>query len=91
MGYQVTTVTPPNSAPSAPAALPSIRILPCVAFMRAARKGGRWVKLACACSHPARTAAWLSASALGFRPSWASSAFSISSSATPSSSASTPT
>ena len=37
MGYQVTTVTPANIAPRAQAALPSMMILPAVAFMRSTR------------------------------------------------------
>jgi hypothetical protein len=37
MGYQVTTVTPANMQPSAQAALPSMMILPAVAFMRSTR------------------------------------------------------
>src|SRR5690242_19529339 len=34
IGYQVTTVTPAKTHPSAAAALPSMMILPAVAFMR---------------------------------------------------------
>ena len=56
MGYQVTTVTPPNIAPSAPAELPSIRILPRVTSIRSRRNGSRFTRLARAHSHPARTA-----------------------------------
>ena len=36
-GYQVTTDTPPNIAPNAAAALPSMMILPAVAFMGSTR------------------------------------------------------
>ena len=45
MGYQVTTVTPANMAPSAQAALPSMMILPAVAFMRSTRQGSVLVKV----------------------------------------------
>src|SRR3954454_5590190 len=48
MGYQVTTVTPANTQPSAAAALPSTMILPAVAFMRATRYGSDLVRLAAA-------------------------------------------
>gem|GEM_PF-4901081 len=38
IGYQVTTETPPNMAPMAAAALPSMMILPAVAFIRSMRQ-----------------------------------------------------
>ena len=40
MGYQVTTVTPANMAPNAAAELPSMMILPAVAFMGSTPIGG---------------------------------------------------
>src|SRR5579872_1726304 len=39
IGYQLITVTPPNTQPSADAEFPSIMILPCVLFIRSTRKG----------------------------------------------------
>ena len=51
IGYQVTTVTPANSAPSAQAALPSTMILPRVASMRRTENGSRFSSAA-ACSKP---------------------------------------
>ena len=39
MGYQVTTVTPPNTQPSAAAELPSMMIFPAVAFIFSTRNG----------------------------------------------------
>ena len=45
MGYQVTTVTPANTQPSAAAALPSMMILPAVEFMRWTRNGSLLVKV----------------------------------------------
>ena len=48
IGYQVTTVTPPNIAPSAAAALPSMMILPAVRFIRAITNGSCLVKCSAA-------------------------------------------
>ena len=67
MGYQATTVTPANIAPSAQAALPSTTILPRVASMRATRCGWRRSS-AVACANPARAAATLSSRAFAFSP-----------------------
>ena len=48
IGYQATTVTPAMRQPMAAAALPSIRILPVLAFMRSARSGALVPNVACA-------------------------------------------
>ena len=48
IGYHATTPTPANTAPIAEAALPSMMILPAVAFMRSRRNGSDFVRLAAA-------------------------------------------
>ncbi len=50
IGYHVTTVIPANIQPSAQAALPSMMILPAVAFMRSTRYGSVLVKVLAAYS-----------------------------------------
>ena len=50
MGYQATTVTPANIAPSAAAELPSIMILPSVAFIGSTTNGSCLVSVALAYS-----------------------------------------
>ncbi len=67
IGYQVTTVTPAKSAPSAHAALPSTMIFPRVASMRRTAYGSRFSSAA-ACSNPARAAATLRSRAFAFFP-----------------------
>ena len=44
MGYHVTTVTPLNIEPRAPAALPSMRIFPKVSSMRSTRSGSDFAR-----------------------------------------------
>ena len=45
IGYQATTVTPANTAPRPQAALPSMMILPVVAFIRSMKNGSCLVSL----------------------------------------------
>src|ERR1700687_1222197 len=66
IGYQVTTVTPANMQPSAQAALPSMMILPAVAFMRSTRNGSDLVNVLAAYSKPAWHAPQFSSTALAF-------------------------
>ena len=47
IGYQARTVTPAIMQPIAAAALPSMMILPAVAFMRSSRKGSVFVRFFC--------------------------------------------
>src|SRR5436190_391016 len=56
IGYQVTTVTPANMAPMAAAALPSMMILPAVAFIRSMRHRFCAGRFCCAYSRPLSTA-----------------------------------
>ena len=67
IGYQVTTVTPPNIAPSAQAVFPSTRIFPRVASIRRIAYGSRFSRVA-ACSKPARAAARFRSRAFAFFP-----------------------
>src|SRR5687767_7810240 len=56
IGYQATTVTPAIMQPMAAAALPSMRILPAVAFIVSMLYGSCLVRFASAKSHPALSA-----------------------------------
>ena len=85
IGYHGTTVTPAKRHPIAPAALPSTRICPSVAFMRCTRYGcAISAKFSFAYLAPASSAPMLSAIAFGFLPICLARAFSISPISTPS-------
>ena len=90
MGYQVTTVTPAKSAPSAQAELPSTMSLP---WFRSRRRTARssFFSTVPAHSKPARAAARLSSRALAFLPKTLPMARSTSASSMESNRASTPT
>ena len=77
IGYQVTTVTPANSAPIAAAALPSTMILPAVASIRRTANGSRF-SIVAAWSNPARAAATFRSRAFGLAPNCFAMACSIS-------------
>src|SRR5437764_13854826 len=66
IGYHVTTVQPANMQPSAQAALPSMMILPAVAFIRSTLKGTPWGNVRAAYSKPAWQAPQFNSAALAF-------------------------
>jgi hypothetical protein len=90
IGYQATTVTPANIAPSAAAVFPSIRIIPPVLSIRSTRNGSFFCSEARAYSAPAFSAPMFKSAALTFLPNCLRSAFSISPISTPRSSERTP-
>jgi hypothetical protein len=91
MGYQVTTVTPAKTQPMAAAELPSMMILPAVAFMRSTRQRSVLVRLERANSWPASTAFQFSSAArCFFAPNWRKSAVFTSSRSRPNNCAATP-
>ncbi len=91
IGYHARNWTPPNMQPMAAAALPSMMILPAVAFIRSRRKGSFFVRFFCAHSSPPRIAFTLSSTAAALLLNCLAIAFSISAMSTPRSHAATPT
>ena len=91
MGYQVTTVTPPNIAPRAAAAFPSMMIFPRLASIRRISNGSCFCSDALAYSWPARAAFTFSSAALAFFRNCLPIAASTSGISRPSSWATTPT
>ena len=91
IGYHARNWTPPIMQPIADAALPSMMILPAVAFMRSRRNGSFLVRFFCAHSNPPRMAFMLISTAVALLLNCLATAFSISAMSTPSSHAATPT
>src|SRR5439155_8840445 len=92
IGYQVATVTPANMQPSAAAELPSIMILPFVAFIRWQRYGTVLLsKLFSANFRPASSAVLFKVTALAFPLNCLVRAISISAGSFSSRSPTTPT
>ena len=91
IGYHVTTVTPPNIAPMAAAALPSMMIFPLVAFIRSMRHRFWRGRLARANSRPLSMACTFGSMAFFFPLNCFVIALTISSRSMPISSATTPT
>ena len=91
IGYQARNWTPAIMQPIAAAALPSMMILPAVAFIRSKRKGSRLVRFFCAQSRPPRIAFMLISTAAALLLNCLATAFSISAMSMSSSHAATPT
>ena len=91
MGYQVATLAPPNMAPSAAAAFPSMRTLPRFLSIRSSVKGSCLTSFSRAWRIPISTARRFNSTAAFLLRNWLSMAPKISSTSIDSSSPNNPT